>query len=256
IREQFSLYELPVIILTARNTIPDLVAGFEAGANDYLTKPLTKSELLVRVNTLVTLKRTVAEHKEAKFKLLQDRMSPHFLFNSLNTIHGLLQSDVEKANSALLKLAHNYRFLMDQVLKSVIPFEEEWVFLKNYLELQELQLGEILSTEMTLDGSFGEVFIPPLTIQPILHNCLKHGQKGSKEDWRISVRAERRDEMVRVVVENNDTGLNKEGEDECRGSLDNILQRLKYLCKEAAVTTENSDGGGTRVEINFRVWHE
>ncbi|MCP4138130.1 MAG: histidine kinase, partial [bacterium] len=115
------------------------------------------------------------------------------------------------------------------------------------------QFDDILSTEMTLDGDFDGVFIPPLTIQPILENCLKHGLKDNTGDGRVTVRAERRDHRVIVTVEDNGTGLEKEGEELYSRSLGNILQRLKYRNKEAAVTAENRDEGGTRVEIYFQI---
>ena len=62
IRESYSLYDLPVLMLTVKNQIQDMVAGFEAGANDYLTKPFDKRELLARVDTLLTMKRAVIQH--------------------------------------------------------------------------------------------------------------------------------------------------------------------------------------------------
>lgn len=64
IRESYSIYDLPILMLTAKNQIVDIVAGFEAGANDYLTKPFDKSELLARVKTLLTLKQTVKDHNQ------------------------------------------------------------------------------------------------------------------------------------------------------------------------------------------------
>ncbi|MCP4136743.1 MAG: response regulator [bacterium] len=253
LRERFSLHDLPIIMLTARNDISDLVAGFEAGANDYLTKPLNKNEFLVRVKTLVTLKRTVKEHKEAKYKLLQDRMSPHFLFNALNIIHALMQRDIKTANSALLKLAHNYRFLMNQVLRSVITFDEEWEFVKNYLELEELQFEDILSTELEIEGNFGGVMLPPLTIQPLVENSLKHGLRNNAGDGFVRVFALREGNTVHIEILDNGLGLPEDTGKVYSRTLGNILQRLKYCYDEAELTAENRDEGGARVTIFFRI---
>ncbi|MCP4130395.1 MAG: AAA family ATPase, partial [bacterium] len=234
LREDLSLYDLPVLMLTAKNTLSDMLIGFQSGANDYLTKPLNKEELLVRVDTLVKLKRTVKDNKEAKFKLLQDRMNPHFLFNALNTIHALMRKDVTTANEALMKLAHNYRFLMDQVLKSVIGFDEEWEFVKNYLELEELQFDDTLSIEMNKEGDFSEIVIPPLTIQPLVENSLKHGLRNKSGSGFIEVTAVRRDDEVRVRVIDDGVGLQKE--DIMARSLGNIKQRLQYFFESAELT--------------------
>ncbi|MCP4130396.1 MAG: response regulator, partial [bacterium] len=234
LREHYSLYDLPVIMLTARDTISDLITGFDAGANDYLIKPINKEELIVRVATLVTLKRTVREHKEAQFKLLQDRMNPHFLFNALNTIHALMYKDVERANKALLMLAQNYRFLMNQVQRSIIGFDEEWEFVKNYLELEELQFDDTLSIEMHKDGDFSDIKIPPLTIQPLVENSLKHGLRNKSGSGFIEVTAVRRDDEVRVRVIDDGVGLQKE--DIMARSLGNIKQRLQYFFESAELT--------------------
>jgi LytS/YehU family sensor histidine kinase len=86
--------------------------------------------------TLVTLKKAVQAHNEAKFKLLQERMNPHFLFNALNTVHALLHTDKAGADTAIVKLADNYRFLIELSGRSLIPFDAEWQFVINYLELE------------------------------------------------------------------------------------------------------------------------
>ncbi|MCP4135494.1 MAG: AAA family ATPase [bacterium] len=250
LREKFSLHDLPILMLTAKNSITDLIAGFEAGANDYLTKPLNKEELLVRVKTLVTLRQTVRDHKEAKFKLLQDRMSPHFLFNALNMIHALMFRNVDTANQALLKLAYNYRFLMDQVLKKVIPFYEEWEFVKNYLELEELQFDDMLSTKLAAKGDFNDIFIPPLTLQPLVENAIKHGLRNKSEDGYVNLFAERAGDTVQVEILDNGVGLQKE--DVFSRSLGNILQRLKYYFDDVDLTIENrKEGEGVRVWLEF-----
>ncbi|MCP4130397.1 MAG: response regulator [bacterium] len=249
LREQYSLYELPILMLTARNSIPDLVAGFKAGANDYLTKPLNKEELLVRSHTLVKLRKTVKEYGEAKFKLLQDRMSPHFLFNALNTIHALMRKDVDTANRALLKLAHNYRFLMDQVQQSLIGFDEEWEFVKNYLELEELQFDETLSIQMKKNGDFTDVAIPPLTIQPLVENSLKHGLRNKREGGCITVNAEQNGAVT--VIEVLDDGLGLQKEDIMSRSLGNIQQRLRHVFKDVELSANNREEGGVRVAVRF-----
>ncbi|MCP4134047.1 MAG: response regulator [bacterium] len=249
IREQFSLYELPVIMLTARAGIDDLVTGFEAGANDYLTKPLQKEELLARVRTLLTLKHTVKEHKEARFKILQDRMGPHFLFNALNSIHYLIYENQDLADEALLMVAHNFRFLMDQSDKSLIPFDEEWEFVNNYLALEQIHFGDGLIFEMKQEGDFSEVLIPPLTIQPLVENSLKHGLGGKKGDALIQVLAKKENENVDIRIVDNGIGLR--GKDLFSRSLGNILKRLRFYYEEADIKISNRAEGGVEAVVSF-----
>ncbi|MCP4129990.1 MAG: response regulator [bacterium] len=249
IRELFSIYELPVIMLTARDGISDLVAGFNAGANDYLTKPLNKEELIVRVGTLVTLKQTVMEHKEAKYKLLQERMNPHFLFNALNTIYAYIHAKPEKAAEALQKLSDNYRFLMDKSFLSIISFEDEWLFVKNYLDMELLRFGYRMSVEMEKKGNFEDVAIPPLSIQPLVENSMKHGLRNLKGKGFIAVYAERVGEKLTIEVVDNGIGLSNK--DIYSRSLGNILKRLKHYYTDARLEARNRDEGGVRVVVSF-----
>jgi len=83
IREKFSLQELPVILLTVKNRASDIVTGFESGANDYVTKPFDKQELLSRVNNLVALKKSVSEHNELSIINGELKIAYNILFSSL-----------------------------------------------------------------------------------------------------------------------------------------------------------------------------
>ncbi|MCP4137088.1 MAG: AAA family ATPase [bacterium] len=254
LRQSYSLFELSVIMLTARNSVEDLAAGFEAGANDYLPKPFNRKELVSRVETLVTLRQTVREHKEAKYKLLQERMNPHFLFNALNTIHAYVQVKPEKAADALQKLSENYRFLMDKSLLSIISFEDEWQFVKNYLDMESLRFGYRMSAEMEKKGVFEDVEVPPLCIQPLVENSMKHGLRDMKGKGYIKVFAERAGNRVTVEVLDNGIGLTKK--DIYSRSLGNILKRLKYYYADASLEACNRDEGGVRVVVAFGVGKE
>ncbi|MCP4129673.1 MAG: response regulator [bacterium] len=252
IREEYSLYSLPVMLLTARSLPADMVTGFEAGANDFLTKPINREELLSRIKTLVTLKKTVAEHKEAKYKLLQDRMSPHFLFNALNTIQALMYEDIPLADDAIVKLAGNYRFLMDQALHPLIPFTDEWFFTRNYLDLEKIQFHDTLSVNMNKEGSFTGILIPPLIIQPLVENALKHGLRDITGPAELSVSAVNNNAAITIEVIDNGAGLNSD--DIYSRSLGNILQRLKHYFENVTLRAENREHtNGVRVVVSFNM---
>jgi len=249
VRKRFSLYELPVLILTARHGVADLVAGFESGANDYLVKPIHRGELLARVRTLVALTKAVRDHAEAKYKLLQERMSPHFLFNALNTVHALIVKDRPLADRAVVMLADNYRFLIEHSFHSLIPFDEEWRFVENYLELEELRFCDSLSVRMNRQGDFSKVGIPPLTIQPLVENALKHGTRRISGCGMISVSACLEGERLKIIVQDNGPGINSN--DLFSRSLGNIRKRLRHYFDDVEVAVDNADGGGATVSVSF-----
>src|SRR5699024_72971 len=96
IRKQFTVAELPILLLTARNRDIDTYTGFRSGANDYVTKPVDAMELKARVQALIGLRQAVKEQLKMEAAWLQAQIQPHFLFNTLNTIASLGVKDTER----------------------------------------------------------------------------------------------------------------------------------------------------------------
>ncbi len=227
----------------------DLVISFVSGANDYLYKPVERDELIARVRTQVELKRTVRDRDEAKYKLLQERMNPHFLFNSLNTVHALIGRDRVRADQAVIMLADNYRFLIDYSFLSLIPFDTEWRFVENYLKLEELRFEDSLSITMERHGDFTSIRIPPLTIQPLVENALKHGFRRKGGHGMIRIHAEAGDSRVLICV--SDNGPGPSSADLFSRSLGNIRNRLNHYYRDVEMTIDKAEGGGALARLAF-----
>lgn len=198
---------------------------------------------------LVELDRLKDEFIEMRFKLLQDRMSPHFLFNALNTVHALIGRDCEKADRAVIILADNYRFLLERSFRSLISFDDEWTFVANYLELEVMRFSDSMKVSMERKGDFSGVVLPPLTVQPVVENALRHGIRHLAGEGWIRVTALVESDCVKVIVEDNGPGI--DSDDIYSRSLGNIMNRLNYFCDDAALRVENREEGGTRVIISF-----
>ncbi|MFH0976869.1 MAG: AAA family ATPase [Spirochaetota bacterium] len=254
IRKRYSLYELPVLMCTAKNQVMDIVAGFEAGANDYLPKPFDRRELLARVNTLITLKKTVKEYEESRFRNLHNRMNPHFLFNSIHAIHSLIHYDAEKADKGILKLAEIYRYLMDTSLSSLVEFGQEWDFVKSYLDFEKIRFPDVLDYKIEMEGDFSSIKIPPLTIQPLVENSIKHGLRQKTELGLVEIYAKREDDTVRITVQDDGTSIDKENI--YTRSLGNIKDRMKYHFRDSDLKLENREHGGVKAVISFNVAHK
>ncbi|MCP4133313.1 MAG: GAF domain-containing protein, partial [bacterium] len=213
----------------------------------------TQAAISIGNSRLVATEKEKAElekkHKEAQFKLLQDRMSPHFLFNSLNHITYLVDENSELAKKAIFKLADNYRFLVDQSNHTLISFDEEWNFVENYLKLDQVLYPDRRSFRMKRKGDFEAVVLPPLTLQPIVENCLKHGLENKAGKGFIEVFAEKKGEEVRIEVLDNGVGL-KTGNLFSR-SLGNILKRLQHHYEYSDLNIQNREKGGVQVLVYF-----
>ncbi|TGK89453.1 histidine kinase [Leptospira bourretii] len=201
--------------------------------------------------------------KESQLKTLQTKMSPHYLFNSLNTIHALHKIKPELIGDAILSLANNYRFISDRTDRDWIPFEEEWNFLEDYLHLQKLRFYDTVQIDFKKSGDFSSVVLPPLLLQPIIENSFKHGFRGSAdEQFQLFIHAKMiRDSVFSFVVYDNGIGIPEDLlADKTKllaRSLGNIKERLGNIYSEFnfEVTRNFPEGARTEIEIilNSRV---
>ena len=125
-------------------------------------------EIMVEKEKTIGIEKTLKNQME--MKLLSSRINPHFLFNTLNMLLTLLKQP-EKAESAILNLSDLLRVNLEQSDKMSIPIKEELTNVKKYLEIQKLRFGEKLHYEIKSDCDFS---IPPIIIQPIIENSIKH----------------------------------------------------------------------------------
>lgn len=265
-------------LILSLSAVPDFVSGFaQVDSNEY--DSLYHWGLLLFMVILLYIaedhfeetranlmqvrenyERTRRELANAKLKSLQERMNPHYLFNSLNTIHAMLAVDPPAANRALISLADNYRFLTEQHDRPLVPFDEEWKFLENYLELSQLRFRDTLEIRLERDGDFREVQVPPLIFQPIVENSIQHGLRSRSGGGLLSVRARRVGRWISVEFRDNGTGLSADAKlnsPEYEGTLGNIRSRLRYHFRGSALVLKNIDArengvGGTRALLCFR----
>ncbi|MGI6112868.1 MAG: ATP-binding protein [Mahellales bacterium] len=258
IREKYSVVELPVLVLTVRNRTEDILRAFERGANDYLSKPFERQEMLARVRTLVTMKKVMRQVVDAELKALQAQISPHFLYNALNAIMGLCVTLPEKAYTILDELS-NYlqsKFKFNG-LNGFIPLEEELQLVKSYLRIEMVRLGSRLKVEYNIDPGIS-INIPPLTVQPLVENAVKYGIYPKKEGGTVSILVNRADNGAIIIVNDDGMGMPQHkadsilnGQAKTQGiGLRNVDQRLKryYGCGLKIISEVNK---GTTIVVTI-----
>ncbi len=255
IRETKSAYDLPVLMLTAKTIPRDIVVGLEAGANDYLSKPVEPEELLARVKTLINLKQSVDKARAAETAFLQAQIKPHFLFNVLNTISSFCDTEPELAGELINELANYLRQSFDfENLEMFVHLERELQLIHSYLTIEKARFGDELNIELTVDDGI-EIEIPPLSIQPLVENAIRHGlrKKAGGGIVRISIRkipggiqVNVGDDGLGITVHDQETIL--EGDSKRGVGIRNIDSRLKKLYGHG-LTLYSEAGKGT--EISF-----
>lgn len=210
IRERFSVTELPVLLLTARNQPDDIYAGFLSGANDYVTKPVNAVELRMRVSFLTDMKQSVSRQLRLEGAYLQAQIQPHFLFNTLNSISALASFDPGRmsnlidAFSSYLRLSFN--FLNAEPL---VPVERELELVRAYLYIEKERFEERLEIVWSLEPNL-HFMLPPLTIQPLVENAVRHGVLNRAKGGRVEISVRQLKEGAQVVIADNGKGISEE----------------------------------------------
>jgi len=253
IRKQFSVSELPILLLTARYEAEDIDAGFAAGANDYVAKPVGSRELKARVKSLTDLKYSIHEQLSLKAALLQAQIRPHFLFNTINTIASLSEIDTDRMVKLLTEFGNYLRrsFNVNQT-ESLIPLKDELDLLRSYLYIEQERFGNRLNIEWEID-ELPFIQIPPLSIQPIVENAVNHGVLSKAEGGTVSIRIKHQETHVLIEIEDDGVGIREE---DIKGLLEsnegigmpNTDRRLKKMFGKGLVV-HSKLGEGTRVQF-------
>ncbi|MFS0636508.1 sensor histidine kinase [Mesobacillus foraminis] len=171
-------------------------------------------EVITGLSSLLSSQLEIAEAdkarqlaKEAEIKALQAQISPHFLFNTLNTIVSLVRIDPAKARKLLVSLSHYLRQNLNVTTHTMTSLEQELKHVKAYLELEEARFADKLEVIYEIDPGALYKYIPPLTLQPIVENAIKHGIKNKESDCRIKITIKKCKRATYVKVEDNGHGM-------------------------------------------------
>ncbi|HCA27041.1 MAG TPA: sensor histidine kinase [Betaproteobacteria bacterium] len=173
---------------------------------------------------------------EARLQALQARIRPHFLFNSINAVLSLIRKEPQRAERALEDLADLFRVLMADN-RQLSPLTREVELCRQYLELEQLRLGERLRVEWHIDKMPADALAPPLLLQPLAENAVYHGIEPSSTPGELSINIYRSRSQLHLVLRNpyRQEGSHHAGN---KMALNNIRERLKlHFDAEASLTT-------------------
>lgn len=131
----------------------------------------------------------IAEQNTAKFEALKSQLDPHFLFNSLNVLTSLIEEDQEKATQFTTSLSHVYRYVLEQRNKDLVKVKEEIDFIKIYAKLISMRFEDAFELQLS-DSINQELLMPPLALQLLVENAIKHNKISVKQPLKVSIEQE------------------------------------------------------------------
>ncbi len=185
--------------------------------------------------------------KQAQLNTLKGQINPHFMFNSLNNIRGLMLEDVEKSRDMLTKLSEMLRYSLTKNDVNAIALEEELEMVDNYIDLSKIQFENRLTFVKDIAPESLRMEIPPMVVQLLVENAAKHGIGNLKEGGTIKLKSSVNKETLDIQVIN--TGQLRIREGSTQVGLKNIKERLKLLYgNRASFSLDQSDG-----EVNAHI---
>ena len=170
------------------------------------------------------------------------QMRPHFIYNTLLSIYYLCEQDVKKAQQVILDFSSYLRQNFTAISKAdMISISEELEHTRAYLSVEQVRFSDMLFVEF--DTPFTRFRVPPLTLQPIVENAVKHGVDPELGPLTITVRTRKTRKGSEIVVTDNGPGYSPADDDEPHIALGNIRERLRLMCGGTLDIRSRPDGG-------------
>lgn len=201
--------------------------------------------------------------RKADLRLLQEQIQPHFLYNTLDTIVWLIESnEPDEAVTMVVTLSDFFREILSKG-KEFISIKEEEKHISSYLQIQEMRYRDILEYDIQLDQVIYKYQILKLTLQPVVENALYHGIKYKRAKGCIHIHGEKEGDIIRLTVRDDGVGMDEEEleqlcqqiEKPCQETgkgfgLANVNERIHmYFGPEYGMKIQSQKGKGTTVEI-------
>ncbi|WP_374172485.1 sensor histidine kinase [Flavobacterium tructae] len=170
--------------------------------------------------------------KDSQLNALKGQINPHFMFNSLNNIRGLILENPEKSREMITRLSEMLRYSLTKNEITTIALEEEIEMVENFIEISKIQMEDRLNFTSQIDPNTLKLQIPPMIIQMLIENAVKHGIAKLKEGGQISLETNLKNNSLTIVVSN--TGILTIEKDSTQLGIKNIEKRLHLIYGEKA----------------------
>ena len=253
------------------NSVTEKIAQGDFNARAQVNSDDEVAELAVSFNKMAgnmqslidKVKEDERKMRKADLRLLQEQIQPHFLYNTLDTIVWLIESnEPDEAVTMVVTLSDFFREILSKG-KEFISIKEEEKHISSYLQIQEMRYRDILEYDIQLDQVIYKYQILKLTLQPVVENALYHGIKYKRAKGYIHIHGEKEGDIIRLTVRDDGVGMDEEELAQLRQQIEkpcqetekgfglaNVNERIHmYFGYEYGMKIESEKGKGTTVEI-------
>ena len=193
------------------------------------------------------------EHLKSELSFLRSQISPHFIFNILNSIVYLIRSKSSQAESVTIQLSELMRYMLYEASDDQVPIEKEIEYLKNYIELQRIRFGDDVEIKVAIEGQPSNQLIEPMLLIPFVENSFKHGV-GLIKDPIIEIILNIHGQHLEFQVKNRITPDSSDAKDRDSGiGLKNVKRRLELLYPNLHNLDIHSSGTWFEVNLNLEL---
>lgn len=193
-------------------------------------------------------------NNQMQMALLKSQINPHFLFNTLNSISTLMGMDKIKARKMMSMLSEVIRYALDSNDEPSISLSEEISFIRNYISIQQVRFGERLNYEEKIDQDCLGVELPPMVLQPLVENSVKHGISPKEEGGTITLSIYKKENQVYFELKDDGVGINNNSQYETsnsgvglKNSNERLINMFNYRSRLKTSATENG------YSVNFQI---
>jgi len=216
-------------------------AGLAIGVYSTLRERLDETTLQLRTKELER-ERALKLATEAQLASLESRIHPHFLFNTLNSISSLIPEDPARAERLVEQMAALLRFSLDANQSGLVPLASELKIVADYLDIERARFGDRLRYQIDVPADMNESRIPPLSLQTLVENSVKHAIAPDRAGGEIRITCASADGLCRVEVSDSGPAFQLESAPSGHG-LDNLKDRLSALFGDRAALILQRVGG-------------
>ncbi len=196
------------------------------------------------------LRRISAERQvvETQLRMLQAQIEPHFLFNTLANVMSLVEKEPRSAKNMLQHLTRSLRLSLERSRENESTLEQEATMLRDYLSIFKMRLGTRLNFDIEIPDDLLKLPFPPMLLQPLVENAIKHGIEPKADGGIVAIKAEKSDGRLRLSVSDTGLGFSDQMNDEGLG-IENVKARLKalYNVNAGLILEENTPCGVTAI---------